>query len=100
MFSRFRVFFHGLLHKPLRVFWLGLSITLVALTLDGSLWRFWTLRKGEEEMKKRIMVLEQKLHQLEFKIHQAKNLNYIERQATDQLDYVREGDLIFVFGDQ
>lgn len=50
-------------------------------------------------MRSRMVELEERAQKLEFQIHQAENLIYIERQATDQFDYVREGDLIFVFSD-
>ncbi len=50
-------------------------------------------------MQDRMTDLEEKARKLEFQIHQAEKLTYIERQATDQFDYVREGDLIFVFSE-
>ena len=90
---------HGFIQKPGKVFLFGLLVTLIMLTFDGSLWRFWSLQRGQEEMVNRMEELEIKAKNLEFKIHQAKSLTYIERQATDQFDYVREGDLIFVFSD-
>lgn len=69
------------------------------LLADGSLWNYWVLQRGQEDMKTRMAVLEEKARNLDFQIHQAGNLTYIERQATDQFDYVREGDLIFVFSE-
>ena len=97
MFSRFHVFFHDLLHNPMKVLFLGALITFVMLTFDGSLWRYWSLQRGQEDMIVRMAELEEKAKKLEFQIHQADNMSFIERQATDQFDYVREGDLIFVF---
>lgn len=70
------------------------------LIFDGSLWKYWSMQTGQQEMQARVDDLEKMAKQLEFKIHQANNLTYIERQATDQFDYVREGDLIFVFEEQ
>lgn len=99
MLSRWHVFFHGLLHNPMKVFFLGILVTFVMLTFDGSLWRFWSLQRGQEDMKERMADLEEKARNLDFQIHQAESLTYIERQATDQFDYVREGDLIFVFAE-
>lgn len=99
MFSRWRLFFHNLLHSPSRVFGLGLLLTLIMLTFDGSLWRYWSLQRGREDLQSRMVLLQEKAKNLEFQIHQADNLTYIERQATDQFDYVREGDLIFVFSE-
>ncbi len=46
-------------------------------------------------------IAESKIHskQLEYRIHEAYQTEFIERQARDQLDLVREGDLVFVFSD-
>lgn len=77
----------------------GSLFTLVMLTFDGSLWRYWSLQRGQEDMANRMVELRKKSKALEFKIHQASQMTYIERQATDQFDYVREGDLIFVFAE-
>ena len=99
MFSRFRLLFHDLLHSPSRVFIFGLVITFLMLSFDGSLWRYWSLQRGQDDMKERMAVLEEKAKKLEFEIHQAETLTYIERQATDQFGYVREGDLIFIFSE-
>ncbi len=83
----------------MRVFLFGVLLTFVMLVFDGSLWRYWSLQRGQEDMQDRMTDLEEKARKLEFQIHQAEKLTYIERQATDQFDYVREGDLIFVFSE-
>jgi cell division protein FtsB len=99
MFSRLNVLFHEWLHSPLKILGFGLLITFIMLTFDGSLWRFWSLQRGQEDLQIRMADLREKAQRLEFQIHQAGELTYIERQATDQFDYVREGDLIFVFSE-
>jgi cell division protein FtsB len=88
-----------MIHQPLKMLILGSIITFIMLIFDGSLWRFWSLQRGQEDMAQRMIELEKKSKNLEFKIHQASQMTYIEKQATDQFDYVREGDLIFVFAD-
>ena len=99
MFSRIHWFFHSLLHNPRKVFVTGAVLTFSMLLFDGSLLRFWSLQRGQQDMQIRMNDLEMRAKKLEFKIHQSDNLSYIERQATDQFDYVREGDLIFIFSD-
>jgi cell division protein FtsB len=99
MFSRINYFIHSLIHQPLKLFLVGSVVTFILLISDGSLWKYWKLQKNQNDMKQRMAELEKKSKGLEFKIHQANKLTYIERQATDQFDYVREGDLIFVFND-
>lgn len=74
-------------------------MTFIMLTFDGSLWRYWSLNRGQEDMRNRMATLQEKAKKLDFQMHQAQKLTYIERQATDQFDYVREGDLIFVFSE-
>ena len=99
MISRLRYFIYSLVHQPLKVLLFGSIFTFVMLVFDGSLWKFWSLQRGQEDMQVRMGELEEKAKKLEFKIHQANQMTYIERQATDQFDYVREGDLIFVFAE-
>lgn len=99
MFSRLNYFIHSLIHQPLKLLFVGSLVTFVLLIFDGSLWKFWSLQKNQEVLEHRMVDLEKKSKSLEFKIHQANKLTYIERQATDQFDYVREGDLIFVFSE-
>ncbi len=99
MFSKISDFFKSLVNNPVRVFIYGAVLTFLTLTFDGSLWRFWSLNRGQEQMQSRLDQLEERARNLEFKIHQAESLTFIERQATDQFDYVREGDLIFIFSD-
>lgn len=83
----------------MKLFFMLSVVTFVGLIVDGSLWKFWNLKNSQSQLKERMVDLEAQSKKLEFKIHQAKNLTYIERQATDQFDYVREGDLIFVFSE-
>ncbi len=97
MLSRLFAWIHQIFHQPSKIFLWGVGLTLIMLVYDGSIWRLWSLQRGQEDMQSRMVDLELKAKNMEFKIHHAKKLTYIERQATDQFDYVREGDLIFVF---
>ena len=99
MLNRLSEKLDGFLHQPGRVFFYGALVTLFILTVDGSLWRFWSLQKSHGDMEKRIVSLEKKAKKLDFEIHQAKKLSHIERQATEQFNYVRKGDLIFIFSE-
>ena len=99
MFSRLQRLIFEIIHQPSKVFFFGALLTGVLLLSNGSLWRFWSLQSNQQEMVDRMVELEKKSKSLEFQIHQAKKLTYIEREATDKFDYVREGDLIFVFSE-
>lgn len=87
------------LNNPQKVLVVGAILVSLLLLVDGSLWRFWSLYRGQQDMLERTHELELRAKNLEFQIHQASQLTYIERQALDQFDYVREGDLIFVFSE-
>jgi len=91
--------FHEYINHPKKILFTGFFLVFFILIFDGSLWRFWSLYRGQEDIIKRTSELELRAQKLEFEIHQASQLTYIERQATDQFDYVREGDLIFVFSE-
>lgn len=93
------LFFKNFLSKPFNVFIFVSSITLAALIVDGSLFRLLRLKKNHGTMSARVESLKEKMKTLDFEIHQASKLTTIERRATDQFDYVREGDLIFVFSE-
>ncbi len=87
------------LNRPIRIFLYGILITFTILTVDGSLWRFWNLYQNQKEMETRIADLKDKARKLEFEIHQAGKLSYIEHQAIEHFNYVRENDLIFIFSE-
>jgi len=99
MLNRAMNSFQRFIDQPGKVFFVAAAVTLFLVVLNGSLWRFWSLQKNQEKMVSRLMDIEEKSRRLEFEIHEANKLTYIERQATDQFDYVREGDLIFVFAE-
>jgi len=98
-FSRFNKSISQILDEPLKVFFIAAAMTLFLVILNGSLWRFWSLKSNQEKMVTRIMDIQEKTRRLDFEIHEAGKLTTIERQATDQFDFVREGDLIFVFSE-
>ncbi len=99
MFQKLSFIIDDYLYQPRKILFTGFLLVLFLLVFDGSLWRFWSLYRGQEDIIQRTHELEARAQKLEFEIHQAAQLTYIERQATDQFDYVREGDLIFVFSE-
>jgi cell division protein FtsB len=92
--------FHDWLHRPLRVFWLCLAFGLVSLLFDGSLFRLWSLHRDQTRLYTRIDESRAQTKQLDFHIQEAQQSGFIERQARDQFDLVKEGDLIFIFADE
>jgi cell division protein FtsB len=89
-----------LLHHPLRVFWLCLILTSAGVVLDGSFIELWSLHREMSKLQGRISDAHIHSQQLDYEIRQAQQPEFIERQARDQLDLVREGDLVFIFADE
>ncbi len=103
MLSRaFKSFATGLtnfLNRPIQVFWLGVGVLTVNVLLDGSFLQLWSLHRDHDRLARRIEESKGRLKNLEFRIQKAQQPQFIERQARDQFDLVKEGDLIFVFSD-
>lgn len=91
--------FHDLLHRPLWVLWICVGLGSASVMLDGSFIHLWSLHRNLAGLNRRIDESKRRLRQLEFQIHEAKQPQFIEHQARDQFDLVKEGDLIFVFAE-
>ncbi len=91
--------FHDLLHRPYRVFWICTAVVVTSLIVDGTLFQLWSLSRDHSRIQRKMMQSRERATELEYQIHEAQQPEYIERQARDQFDLVREGDLVFVFSD-
>jgi len=91
---------HDFLYHPVQVFWTCLIIVFTSLLVDGTFIKLWRLQHDRQILITRIDQAKSRSKQLEYRIHQAYQTEFIERQARDQLDLVREGDLVFVFSDE
>lgn len=89
-----------LLNQPLKVFWICASICFASVILDGSFIRLWSLHREATALEKKIQAAKGNAQTIALKIKEAQQPAYIERQARDQLDLVKEGDLVFVFADE
>lgn len=87
------------LNHPLKVLIVVVVVSFSYLLITGNLWQRWQLAQSETELKSRISDLKDETKNIEFQIEKAKGLSYVERQATDTLSLVRDGDLIFIFND-
>lgn len=93
-----RVFREWLQH-PARVLLLVGSLAFVAVLLDGTLFRLWSLDRDRDRLVERIESLKQSIRDKEDKLAESNRPEFIERQAREQLDLVRDGDLVFIFSD-
>ncbi len=90
---------HDFLFRPTKIFWTCLIVFIASLLFDGTFIKLWRLQRDQVLLISRIDQAKTKSKQLEYQIHEAYQTEFIERQARDQLDLVREGDLVFVFSD-
>ena len=89
-----------LLNHPLKVFWICAAVCFASVILDGSFIRLWSLHREASALELKLAAAEDNAKQIALKIKEAQQPAYIERQARDQLDLVKEGDLVFVFADE
>ncbi len=87
------------LQVPSLVFAVSVGLTLLALLLDGTLFRIWALNRDQGQIEARIAELKESIRHQEAKLIESNNLDFIERQAREHFDFVRDGDLVFVFAD-
>lgn len=88
-----------LLQRPLAVLIVCSVFSLSAVLLDGTLFRIWSLNRDRTRLEGRIASLAQSVAEKEHRIVESNKPEFIERQVREQLDFVRDGDLVFVFAD-
>ena len=87
------------LSSPIRVFIICLVLGTMAVTLDGSLYKYWSLSNTELELNTRIRRITTDSQAIKSQIEKTKNLNFLERQARDRLDLMGQDEIVFVFSD-
>ena len=92
--------FSELLNQPMKVLWICMGLVFASVILDGSFLRLYGLYRDHQHILNRIEEGKLRSKQLEFRIHEAQQPEFIERQVRDQFDLVKEGDLVFVFSDE
>lgn len=96
-------FFRGLsdlLQHPQKVIWICLGLLTLNLVLDGSLFRIWSLHRDAESIAASIETLQAQNVEMKKRLQRAKDPAFLEREARDRFDLVREGDLVFVFSEE
>ena len=97
---RIHAWFRELLYQPAKIFWICAALAATGVVLDGTAIRLWSLHRDHAMLAERIKAANLASKQLEFRLQEAQRPSYIERQARDQFDLVKEGDLVFVFGSE
>lgn len=87
------------LNRPSLVATCAFGLAAAIVIFDGSLYQLWNLERDREQIIERINVLKETLSVREKELKQTQRLDFIEAQARENLDLVREGELVFVFPD-
>lgn len=96
-FSVWAKIFRDWLQNPLSVLMLVGTISFGAVLIDGTLFRLWSLARDRDQLEGRLVSLKQSITDKEMKLTQSNRPEFIERQARENLDFVRDGDLVFIF---
>lgn len=86
-----------ILEQPRLVFIFCLIFVFSSLLLNGNFWRLWNLNRDKERKYREILTTIKETQSLKKQLEQAKDPDYMERQAKDKLDFAGENDLVFVF---
>jgi cell division protein FtsB len=100
MLTNFARTLNNLSNQPMKIFWICLCLAIASVLFDGSFIHLYSLHREQNDLALRIEESKVKLKQLEFQIQESQQPQFIERQARDQFDLVKEGDLVFVFSDE
>lgn len=92
-------YLNELMHRPMQIFWICLSVAFAGILLDGTAFRLWSLRRDHQMLSERIHQSKGRSKQLESRLRQAQQPEFIEKAARDQFDMVKDGDLVFIFSD-
>lgn len=88
------------LDNPFKILGYCLLFFVVTVSLNGTPLRLWALHRDLDYRQLEIQKNINDIKELELKIAQTSDLNYIEREARDRLDLAGPDDLIFVFPTQ
>jgi hypothetical protein len=89
--------FKNLINRPGQVFAIAVGLAVASVVLDGTSLRLWSLHREHAAILTRIDEAKVRTDKMAFKIVEAQSSQFIERAARDQFDFVKEGDLVFVF---
>ncbi|MBC6415433.1 MAG: septum formation initiator family protein [Bdellovibrionales bacterium] len=87
----------GILYKPYLTFLLCLVFLTINLIFRGTLFQVFKLNQDLKIVKNRIVFLEKQNKKIKEKIKLSQDLDFIEKELRDRLDYTEEDDLIFIF---
>ncbi|MBN8539672.1 MAG: septum formation initiator family protein [Deltaproteobacteria bacterium] len=96
-FSTWAKIFRDWLQSPLSVLMIVGTISFGAVLVDGTLFRLWSLARDRDQLMDRLVSLKKSIADKEKRFAESHRPEFIERQARENLDFVRDGDLVFIF---
>ena len=87
------------LNRPSLVATCAFGLAASILIFDGSLFRLWNMEHDRAEIESRIEGLQVAIQDKEKALRQTRKLDFLEAQARESLDLVKEGEMVFVFPD-
>ncbi len=76
-----------------------IGVAFFSIIFDGSLFQLWGLHRDQLLLESKVSQIIQSTEELNAKIERVSDPNFLELEVRDQLDYVRKGDLVFIFSD-
>lgn len=89
--------FISFMNAPKKVFYFCLCIIFYNLFISGTIVKICRLNADYAKIEKQHNLVEKQNKELALKIKQAKDSDFIERQALDRFDMVSANDLVFYF---
>lgn len=89
-----------ILNRPVLVMIGCLVFALVNLLFRGSFMNLVKLHNDRQVLLRNLTDIDSQIQDLKFKIQQAKDPVFVERQARDKLDMAAEDELVFVFASE
>ena len=84
---------------PKQIFFISIVVGVLSLFWDGTARTWVRLKSRESGLVDSIKKSGQQVSALERKIKKAHDPRYLEQEARERFDLVREGDLVFVFSE-
>lgn len=98
---RLTAWINRLLEHPIKVTLLATALAFTNLLTDGTFFNLWNLKKEKTKLEKRFQEAKRYNEKVQFKIDLARNSDrFIERQAREKLDLLKEDELVFIFETQ
>lgn len=91
-------FVESALSRPYQLFFIVISVMSISLLVDGTLIEIWTFDREIKRLESDLEKTRNDNQKFRFQIERASHDEiFIERQARQQLDLIKEDELVFLF---